>query len=219
MEYFLEITLRSDTCFSGGIGCAGDVDIDIEQEEATGLPLVRGRTLKGLLVEECAFLLKTMGDRRWREAAECLFGNPGGQAGAYVGFGDGLLPDAFRSVVEEATKRPQNALNPRQVLQSLTDVRFQTKINRETHTPEEHSLRSARLALKGLVFHSRLIGADRLSVDARAMLAACALATRRAGLNRNRGWGRLRVRIVDACGNDVTQSWIAPLKSEWEVRP
>lgn len=213
MDYYLEITLLSDTCFSGGSGCAGDVDIDIEQEEQAGLPLVRGRTLKGLLVEECAALLKTMGDHRWRVAAERLFGNPGSQTGAAVSFGDGLLPEAFRRTVEDATRRPQEALNPRQVLQSLTDVRFQTKINPETHAPEEHSLRSTRLALKGLVWHSHLIGADILSEDARAILAACALATRRAGLNRNRGWGKLRIRILDASGSDLTPSWIAPLRS------
>src|SRR5437762_1647556 len=57
MRLQLQLELESDTAFGRGEGLAGLLDDEVEYDLATGLPFVRGRTLKGLLVEECANLL------------------------------------------------------------------------------------------------------------------------------------------------------------------
>lgn len=216
MSHFLEITLKSDACFSGAFDFAGEVDVDIEQEETLGLPMIRGRTLKGLLAEECAMILSTLEHKTWKKAVLSLFGEPGSNVGAELIIGDALLPAVLRSAVKEATERDKHQLRAHQVLRSLTDIRHQTKMSSDG-VPEEHTLRATRLVLTGIVFYSPLKGTRRLDENARALLAACALALRRGGLNRNRGWGRLQVRVVEADGNDVTGEWARALNALIEV--
>ena len=79
----LSLQLKSDTTFGRGEGLAGLVDEEIEYDVATGLPFVRGRVLKGLLVEECANLMFALekadshAQPVLKEAAGRLFGSPG----------------------------------------------------------------------------------------------------------------------------------------------
>jgi hypothetical protein len=56
MDLWLDIRLLSDGAFGRGEGVAGLVDSEVEHEPSE-LPFIRGRVLKGLLVEECANLL------------------------------------------------------------------------------------------------------------------------------------------------------------------
>ena len=60
MEMFIRLTLKSDATFGLGEGVAGLVDEEIEHDFETGLPFLRGRTLKGLLVEECSNILYSL---------------------------------------------------------------------------------------------------------------------------------------------------------------
>lgn len=210
-EYGLEITLESDACFCSGPGFAGEADLDIEQERC-GLPIIRGRSLKGLLTEECAFLLKVFSEKCWQEAAAAMFGAPGGKEIAKLRIQNAYLPGSLRIACLEAIDRPDNPLRPDQILRSLSTVRFQTKINAQG-VPQKHSLRSTRLALKGLCFFSSLKGGETLTKDEKALLAACVLSLRRGGLNRNRGWGKMKVRIVNSKGAYVTSDWIGPFNS------
>ncbi len=94
------LRLESDATFGRGEGLAGLVDEEIEYDVATGLPFVRGRTLKGLLVEECAnllFALQKAGSPALptlEASAERLFGRPGSdlESAALLHFGPALLP-------------------------------------------------------------------------------------------------------------------------------
>lgn len=211
---WLQITLLSDSCFAAGAGLAAEVDIDIERENETGLPIIRGRTLKGLLVEECALLLEVFRSTQWREAANRIFGGPGRRRGGSLVIENASLPSKLRKAAYDALNpdRTPSPLSRVQLLRCLTDIRRQTKINVDG-TPEDHSLRATRLAIKGLTFLSRLHGTDGLSDKEKALLAACALSVRRGGLHRNRGWGRLRLRILDQQGKDITSTWVTLLQT------
>jgi CRISPR/Cas system CMR subunit Cmr4 (Cas7 group RAMP superfamily) len=55
------IRLISDSAFGRGDGVIGVVDSEVEHDKATGLPIIKGRTIKGLLVESCADLLYAIG--------------------------------------------------------------------------------------------------------------------------------------------------------------
>src|SRR5690606_19509470 len=98
----LRIVLLSDTAFGRGDGMAGLVDDEIEHDPRTGLPFIKGRTVKGLLVEACADLLYSLkgfsGEAHdtFEEAAESLFGKPGStiRDTGKLHVGRATLPDA-----------------------------------------------------------------------------------------------------------------------------
>src|SRR5690242_3391058 len=100
----LSLHLKSDTTFGRGEGLAGLVDEEIEYDVATGLPFVRGRTLKGLLVEECANLLFALEKANssalteLKQSAARLFGSPGSdlRCAALLHIGPALLPEELR---------------------------------------------------------------------------------------------------------------------------
>jgi hypothetical protein len=217
MNHWIQIELLSDTCFSAGVGFFGEVDTDIEQEENLGLPCIRGRTIKGLMVEECAWILQSLilcnASCRWNEAARSLFGASGSSQKAQLDIGNAFLSQTFRKAVQKDIQN--NVLTPHKILRSLTDIRYQTKIDRKTHAPEAHSLRNTRLTPKGLFFYSPIRGAALLNEDEKALLAGCVMAIRRGGIHRNRGWGKLDLRILEPNLNDVTNQWATPLLNPW----
>ncbi len=103
--YKVQLKLLSATTFGRGDGVAGFVDREVEHD-AFGLPVLRGRTLKGLLAEECANILYTLDKQgraeHWRPIAHKLFGSPGSVAediGA-MRVGDGRPPKEFRDSVK-----------------------------------------------------------------------------------------------------------------------
>ncbi|MEW6771599.1 MAG: RAMP superfamily CRISPR-associated protein [Bacillota bacterium] len=210
MKMHIHIALKSDATFGRGEGVAGLVDEEVEHDPKTGLPYLRGRTLKGLLVEECANILYALQRQdakaldMFQEAAAFLFGRPGStlEDEARMRVGPALLPDELREAVEAHVKSKK--LDPAEVLESLTAIRRQTAVNEATGAPEEGSLRSVRVVLRESPFIASLYFDDTLTEEAKALLAACVLSLRRAGLGRNRGRGRLQARLLDENKNDVT---------------
>jgi hypothetical protein len=217
MNGWLSVELMSGTTFSSGEGVAAEADTDIEQEP-NGLPMVGGRRLKGLLGEECAEILTAFQGSHWRSAAERLFGTPGAEVSpGILDIDNARLPEAVRKVAMTAVGMEtggQQRLHPLQILSTLTEVRRQTRIEREAAAPAETSLRSSRVALAGLRFYAPLVWMDDPGSHEKALLAACALQLRRGGLLRNRGRGRLRCRCLDADGTDMTTNWLAPFLAE-----
>jgi CRISPR/Cas system CSM-associated protein Csm3 (group 7 of RAMP superfamily) len=208
----INLRLESDATFGRGEGLAGLVDEEVEYDTATGLPFVRGRTLKGLLVEECAnllFALQTAGSpalSTLEAAAERLFGRPGSglQSAALLHFGPALLPEQLRNAVRDEIDRGQ--LKPAVVLESLTAIRRQTAIDEVSAAPEKGSLRSMRVVLRQTSFRAWLDFAEEPKENDLALLAACALSVHRGGIGRNRGRGRLNPQLLDEQGNDITKT-------------
>jgi len=242
MGWKLRVTLKSDATFARGEALPGVVDQEVEHDPTTGLPFIRGRILKGLLVEECANILYSLAQanssaaRGMHRVAEFLFGSPGStdlsQGALHVG--PALLPQELRSAVKEAVDKGD--LRPDEVLESLTAVRRQTSVDSETGAPEEGSLRATRVVLRGTEFEAELeftrpfaegkgSETDRSSAqgsvpapgeeESLALLAACVLAVRRGGLGRTRGRGRLEMRLEED-GRDVTLSYFEDFKKACE---
>jgi hypothetical protein len=192
---FLAVELLSDTTFGRGQGTAGVVDVEVEHD-ADGLPLVRGKTLHGLLRD--AWLSMSVHFTDLSDAAARILGVEADLSDAAVlRVGDGLLPADVRAWVRHAVRRPdkQHPLRPDQVLASLTDVRRQTARSRLTGAPEETTLRSSRVVLRGLTFDAPLAWLGAPTVEQVRLLALCTLGVRHGGLGRNRGRGLLRLTI------------------------
>ena len=216
--YQLRIRLVSDATFGRGDGLVGLVDQEVEHDEC-GLPFLRGRTLKGLLVEECANILYALEKqnpalaRDYSKTAEKLFGRPGSSldAHALLRVGDACLPEDLRQAIRSEVGRGN--LSRLDVLESLTDVRRQTAMD-ETGVPDEHSLRAARVILRGTPLVANLgFLASPKDADL-ALLAACVKAFRRAGTARNRGRGRLTATLWDSEGQDVTNQEFGHFEQE-----
>jgi len=206
IRYYLTVQLLSDATFGRGAGLAGSVDVEIEHDQQ-GCPFIGGRALKGLLVEEWANLRFALGTDAWDEAAAWLFGTSG-DAHAHMHVGAATLPPDLVAAIgrDPVAKR----LTAQQILAALTGIRRQTAIDAETGAPERASLRAMRVLLRD----TDLIAP--LDFDAApppegqnyllGLLAACALATRRGGTGRNRGRGKLQLRLHAATPTDYRDS-------------
>lgn len=235
IEMELQLMLRSDATFGRGDGVAGLVDAEVEYEEALGLPFLRGRALKGLLVEECANLLYALSLQnvpavlvRAQQSARLLFGRPGStpEDDGLLRVGSALLPQKLRMAVEYEISNGN--LTPADVLDSLTAIRRQTAVNEKTGTPDKNSLRALRVVLRETLFTARLTLlpgpqklADELNAtdtkDLLALLSASTASLHRAGLGRNRGRGRLTATLYKINGEsreDISSAWETLLSSE-----
>lgn len=224
MKLYLRITLESDATFGRGEGVAGLVDEEVEYDPETGLPFLRGRALKGLLVEECSnilYALKKMESQvldKMEKAAGFLFGFPGStlHEDARMHVGAAQLPDKFCQEVKKqvkSKKRNYESISnnkgflPQEVLESFTAIRRQTAVDEESGAPEKGSLRSMRVIIRDTTFFAPLDLAEEPDDCAKGLLAACVLSLRRAGLGRNRGRGRLKASLLDNEKKDLTETY------------
>jgi len=197
MKLQLHVELLSEATFGRGDGITGYIDQEIEYETDTGLPYIRGRTIKGLLVEECANIFHILPGNQQQalsDTAHYLFGSPGSsvesQGGMYIG--PACMPEELRKAVLFAVK--EEGLRPTEVLSTLTDLRQQTAVDNTRGVPDDGSLRTMRVLRRGVKLQATITFNKSISDEdpELALLSACIAAWRRGGTSRNRGRGRLR---------------------------
>ncbi|MBN1657453.1 MAG: hypothetical protein JXA93_03580 [Anaerolineae bacterium] len=200
-SYWLCFDLLTDATFGRGEGLAGLVDQEVDHDRL-GLPYLKGRTLKGLLNEECANILYVierngMPTSRWHQAAQRLLGGPGSSLAeaAHLRVGPARMPADLRREVRKALNAPNSAIQPADILESLTAIRRQTAVDERTGAPDEHTLRAMRVVLRRTCFEALLTFPLGTKPDDLPLLAACILALRRAGTGRNRGRGKLQASL------------------------
>jgi hypothetical protein len=224
--YYLKIKLLSDTTFGRGDGVAGLIDQEVEHD-ANGFPYLRGRTLKGLLSEECDNIVVILPEgcrSRWQETTNHLFGIAGSSLGTIskMHVGDACLPKDLRREVglqlDQERRRERRGqvrrLTETDVLSSLTTIRRQTAIDPKDGAPAEHSLRSSRLVLRDLCFTTQLLFEETPTADMLALLAVGTLALRRVGSGRNRGRGHVCCTLHDSTGKEITQDHLRYFEQE-----
>lgn len=224
----LQLTLKSDATFGRGDGVAGLVDIEVEHDRY-GLPFLRGRTLKGLLVEECANVFhalklqgKVANNVDWHLTAKSLFGRPGSglEDDGEMLVGDARLPADFSAAVAYAVEQEEerngdneeSTWTPLAILESLTAIRRQTAITVKG-APRKGSLRSMRVVLREMVFESQLTFSVDPNERQKALLASCVASLRRVGTGRNRGRGRVEASLFQE-GKDITDSALETFAKE-----
>lgn len=216
--YRLQIKLLSDTTFGRGDGVAGLIDSEVEHDP-DGFPFLRGRTLKGLLSEECDNLINVLppGNIRehWQKVAGALLGSPGSTLNlmGVVHIGDACLPPDLRQVF--AYQIQQKSLKKTEILDALTTICRQTAI-KPNGTPDKGSLRAFRVVIRQLEFASDLtfetkkieIEGVLIEIDEMlSLLAVGALALRYLGSGRNRGRGHVQCKLCDRNGKNITEKF------------
>jgi hypothetical protein len=213
--YTIQFELKSDTTFGRGDGVSGLVEMEVAHD-AQGFPYLNGRTLKGLLTEECDTLLELLSVLRpmhfseFQQARNWLFGEPGSrnrQRGA-LKISHARLPTGLRTATAAAGMKPGEVLN------SLTTIRRQSAISIRTGAPEPHMLRSTRVILRKIFFVSHVSSLRKLNETEISLVAASVLHWRRAGSIRNRGRGRLVADLKDEKGASLLRKGMQLLEVE-----
>ena len=218
MTYYIHVKLLSDATFGRGDGVAGLVDQEVEHDPQTGLPFIRGRTLKGLLVEACADIFYALGENKTDAldaAAAFLFGGPGSdlQSQAAMHLGPARLPRKLRQAV--AADTAAGRLQPAEVLDALTAIRRQTAVDEQSGTPDDGSLRAMRVLLKDTELDAVLFFSQdprKTQTAALPLLAACVASLHRGGTGRNRGRGRLQARLFEEDAN-ITETQLGQFRA------
>jgi hypothetical protein len=187
------IELLSDTTFGRGEGTSGAVDVEVEHD-LHGLPMLGGKALRGLLRDSWLSMQEhfpTLGN-----AARRVLGPYGDlQETAILRIGDAVIEEPARTFFIAATEREHHPLSAGILLAALTEVRSQTSEERATGAPARTTLRSTRVAVRGLKLVATLVWLAPPDARDCECLALAALATRHGGLGRNRGRGHLRITI------------------------
>ena len=209
--YKLKIKLLSDTTFGRGDGLAGSVDQEVEYDN-NGFPYLKGRTLKGLLSEECdnfIALLPEPDKIYWQEIADILFGKPGSSLDtiAQMQVGDACLLEDLRRVIEYELKNKKE-LTKTDILESLTTIRRQTSINPKTGIADNKSLRSSRVILRELEFTANLSFESTPDEQIKALLSMGVFALRRIGSCRNRGRGYVKCRLFESNNHEIKDEYL-----------
>jgi hypothetical protein len=201
---YIQVELLSEAAFSRGEGTAGVVDVEVEHDEL-GLPILCGKTLRGLLRDSWLTMQHCFSELS--PSAERIFGPEADfEERSILGIGNAVVSDQIRCWIEGAETRQNHPLSPIAVLEALTDVRYQTSEERTTGSPAETSLRAVRVVLRGLKLHAPIYWlADPTDEDQRCLSLAL-MATRHAGLGRNRGRGHIRLTLEGDCQKAMQMS-------------
>lgn len=198
-NYRLEITLLSDLCVADGSSYASMLDTDICYD-SYGFPYIPARRIKGCL-RECALELKEWGKDI---AIKALFGEEG-YKGAKVRIGNAYIRN-YASMKAEVEKNKEHIVfHPQNVLNQFSYIRTQTSLDYETGVAEEGSLRTMRVANKGLVFEAEITIEEAYKEE----FVACCHVLTEMGLARTRGLGDVSVRLIEAIAKEpIGHAWL-----------
>ncbi len=197
----LKIELCSDLCVGSGLAYAGIIDMDIVYDKH-GFPYIPAKRLKGCLRDAAELFCP-------KEDVIRVFGHRGAGAAGCVRISNAVIKDAEN--LSNAIKDVKNdallcsLTDANEILNLYTSIRAQTKINQETGSAEENSLRFTRVVnrfdplakneMNALCFYADVMFEAENDAEAEWMerfLKRAAKAMRNIGMDRNRGLGSVR---------------------------
>lgn len=204
-KYTLKIELLSDTIFSGGETIVSVSDIDVLYDEYK-IPYYKGKSIKGNVREVIDVIIENqrqyddekaqLNDQISRKLFGKTFNNKGNelykddQSEGILKFENASLDKGVKEVLKYLVDTKK--ISKEELIDSLTDIRYATKINRETGTSENHSLRSMRVLGKGLIFYSDIYSEEKLSEEELGLLLCGVKGLKHLGTLRSRGKGEVK---------------------------
>ena len=189
-NYLLRIELLSDLCVSDGGIYNSTIDTDICHDRF-GFPYIPAKRIKGCL-RECGLELADWDDNpsEFKKALDILFGTRGIRNGkATCRIGNAYLEDYERLVknVQENESHPFS--HPVTILNKYSYIRTQTALDYDTGVADDNSLRTIRVAKKGLVFLSCV------ELEEKDLFEKCCKIFRHMGIARTRGLGEIKATL------------------------
>ena len=210
-KYTLKIKLLSDTIFSGGESIVSISDID-ELYDEYKIPYYKGKSIKGNIRESADLIVKNQkafnekkSDEN-REIVRTLFGkifdNTNEKKESYMDdqtqgilkFENASLEDDIKENLKYLVDN--DIISKEEVINSLTDIRYATKIDRKTGTAQDKILRSMRVLNKDIIFTSNIYSERELTKDELALLVCAVKTTRHLGTLRSRGKGNVECTLI-----------------------
>ena len=215
-KYTLKIKLLSDTIFSGGESIVSISDID-ELYDEYKIPYYKGKSIKGNIRESADLIVKNQkafnekkSDEN-REIVRTLFGkifdNTNEKKESYMDdqtqgilkFENASLEDDIKENLKYLVDN--DIISKEEVINSLTDIRYATKIDRKTGTAQDKRLRSMRVLNKDIIFTSNIYSERELTKDELALLVCAVKTTRHLGTLRSRGKGNVECTLIPEKGS------------------
>jgi CRISPR/Cas system CSM-associated protein Csm3 (group 7 of RAMP superfamily) len=207
--YNLKLTLQSPCLIGSGEGFGAVIDSDIVFDEL-GIPYIPAKRIKGCLrdsaIEVCEmfkqsdikiFDLNEESENRFK-IISCLFGNHGDEKPAPVYFSN-LTIERYEETVQwlrYLMKEYKDIITRESIINQYTELRQQTAIDKGTGTAQEHSLRTIRVAKRGISF-TGTIDIEKANDDLIALLYFACKNLRRIGTKRNRGFGSIECKLYE----------------------
>lgn len=202
-----EIELMSDLCPGSGFSYAGIIDSDVSFD-TFGFPYISGKRIKGCMRETAKLLGIGNIDK--------LFGI--GREGEYESkennkiIVSNAVPKGIPAASELKKAIDNGYFDHEKVINLFTSMRAQTAIKRESGIADDSTLRFTRVINKSSFADGesmRFIFEVEMPSDSFINVDKVIRATRNIGMNRNRGLGSVRIRLVKDEGKKESTSEVA----------
>jgi len=198
MKYKLEIQLLSDSLIGSAIGYGAVIDKDSVFDE-TGLPIIPGKRVKGILREQAELLNKFIPivvqpyNNNETNSIDLLFGKAGitDKSTEYLSVSNFMLTEYHENKASLLQLINDKKIYRSEVIKHFTTLRMMTRIDKDGIAADT-SLRTFRVLKKGLVFTGDLWFDSAHHKYFKDIIAL----TRRIGSMRNRGLGHIQCRLI-----------------------
>lgn len=198
MNARLRIELLSDCLPGSGMGNSALIDTDCVFD-AYGFPMIPGKRLKGCLRETAQKLLMMGYPEAYGRQVEALFGDAQSEGSLLIGNAEIEGVQALKQQIDHYRSGKAGEatflLMPDAVREYYTCLHTRTAIG-ENGVAKDHSLRTVRTVRRGNVFECDLS----FPAEDETLVRTCAKALRHIGTNRSRGFGHVRMELMDAEG-------------------
>lgn len=203
------IELKSNLICGSGEGWGNIVDSDSIHDEY-GFPYIPARRIKGLL-KEAAMELEDF-QVFDKDTAKEIFGSDSSY-GHHFALYNGYLKnyDHMREEINNAPEEIKKYLMPVNVNNHYTEVHYHTAID-EDGIAKEHSLRSVRAIDKGLIFYAPI----EFEREDEEKLEKCMALVRHMGMNRTRGYGEVKLSLIENEESTYCEKSLEDLEDENE---
>ncbi|TZE82169.1 hypothetical protein FWJ32_06675 [Calorimonas adulescens] len=208
--YEIKIEVLSDAAFGSGDGIAGFVDMDLEYD-GNGFPMLKGKTLKGIMTERCDFILDCL--RQYKNpfleeyivSRQRLFGSHGSIYGCIMHICNAVIPGKVEKWLMAAIS--QNRVTADEVENAITNTVVQTAVDQKTKEVKKNRLRTTRVLLHGNFLSSSLVFVEEPTVFDMELLTVSLVSIKGIGLAKTRGRGRVSVSLWDG-SNEITDEYL-----------
>lgn len=178
------IELLGDMCVSNGKTLGSIIDIDVCYDDF-GLPIIKGKSLKGCLREIAEELIEWNIIKN-KDFVSKVFGEKGSNEDMNLYLSDAHIENSC--LYKQAIKKED--LKQQDLIDAFTYCRTQTSID-ENGIAKKNSLRTIRVVKKGEIFICKYCISEKNHDD----FILCLKSLRNIGMNRTRGLGNIKINI------------------------
>lgn len=200
-SYHLKLELLSPALTGSGEGSGAIIDSDVVFDDI-GIPYIPAKRIKGCLLDSINEIkdMFNLAKIDFDLPISGIFGKIGSKYAAPVYFSDLMIENYTenRAWLEYFLndRKYQTIISKDSILETFTEIRQQTRIDKADGVAVDGSLRTSRIIKKGHVFIGEVMIENPNQKLLQTLAFAC-LNLRRFGTSRNRGLGEIQCKLMD----------------------